>query len=179
MRSSIKVLLLAGICAVSVVFAGCGEDNGSSSKADSASSAVTTAAESSVSEAETTEESSSESAEVQADGLWADAVYKEDTELGEGKTTVKIEVKAEDKSVTITVHTDKDNLGAALTENKLVEGDQSEYGLYIKVVNGIKADYDTDKAYWAISKDGEMTPTGADSTKIADGEHYELTYTKG
>ncbi len=119
-----------------------------------------------------------ESTETQAADLWSTAIYTEDTELGEGAVTIQVEVQAGDKSVTITVHTDKDNLGAALTENKLVEGDQSEYGLYIKVVNGIKADFDTDGAWWGIYKNGEMTPTGADTTPIADGEHYELVYSK-
>lgn len=113
------------------------------------------------------------------DDLWSTAIYTEDTEVGEGAAAIKVEVKAGDKSVTITVHTDKDSLGAALTDNNLVEGDQSEYGLYIKVVNGIKADFDTDGAWWGLFKDGEMTPTGADTTMIADGEHYELVYTVG
>lgn len=117
-------------------------------------------------------------AEAGESDLWANALYTEDTELGEGAIAVKVEVQAGDKSITFTVHTDKDNLGAALMDNKLVEGDQSEYGLYIKKVNGIKADFDTDGAWWGIFKDGEMTPTGADTTMIADGEHYELVYSK-
>lgn len=119
-----------------------------------------------------------ESTENQATDLWSTALYTEDTELGEGAIAIQVEVQAGDKAVTITVHTDKDNLGAALIDNKLVEGDQSEYGLYIKVVNGIKADYDVDGAWWGIYKNGEMTPTGADTTPIADGEHYELVYSK-
>lgn len=76
------------------------------------------------------------------------------------------------------IKTDADNLGDALVANGLVEGDVGDYGLYIKVVDGLRADYDLDGAYWAISKDGEYLMTGADSTPIADGEHYELTYTK-
>lgn len=119
-----------------------------------------------------------ENTENQATDLWSTALYTEDTELGEGAIAIQVEVQAGEKSVTITVHTDKDNLGAALTDNKLVEGDQSEYGLYIKVVNGIKADFDVDGAWWGIYKNGEMTTTGADTTPIADGEHYELVYSK-
>ena len=128
---------------------------------------------------ETKEGSLAETEEQAADDLWANALYTEDTELGEGDTVISVEVAAGEKSVTLTVHTNEENLGAALTSNSLVEGDQSEYGLYIKTVNGIRADYDLDSAYWAISKDGELTPTGADTTAISDGEHYELTYTKG
>ena len=50
--------------------------------------------------------------------------------------------------------------------------------VYIKSVNGITADYDVDRSYWAFNKNGEMMLTGVDMTNIADGEHYELVYTK-
>lgn len=193
MKKKSRIFLIAGLCALSLVLGtGCGDDQSSSapdtsigyaadisrveSTADSSAAELSSSDISNTESSESSDESSSDSA---ADDLWKSAQYKEDTEIGEGKTTVKVEVKAGDKAITVTVHTDADNLGKALTDNKLVSGEDGEYGLYIKVVNGIKADYDTDKAYWAISKDGEMTPTGADSTKIADGEHYELTYTKG
>ena len=54
--------------------------------------------------------------------LWENAIYTEDAELGEGEKTVLVEVVAEDKSVTFTVHSDKDILGDALTDNKLIVG---------------------------------------------------------
>ncbi len=110
--------------------------------------------------------------------LWDNASYKEDTTLGTGSKTVMVEVKAEDKSVTFTIKTDKENLGDALLEHNLIAGDESEYGLYVKTVNGITADYDVDKSYWAFYKNGEYMMTGVDGTAFADGEHYELVYTK-
>ena len=87
-------------------------------------------------------------------GLWENVTYTKDTRLGEGTKTVTVQVKAEEQIVTFTVKTDKDTVGAALLENKLIEGEESEYGLYIKVVNGITADYDKDKSYWAFYVDG-------------------------
>ena len=114
----------------------------------------------------------------EATTLWSNATYTQDTELGEGNTTVNVEVKVDDQSVTFTVHTDKTILGDALMEHGLVAGEDGDYGLYIKEVNGIKADYDTDKAYWAFYKDGEYMNTGIDGTSISDGEHYELVYTQ-
>lgn len=111
-------------------------------------------------------------------GLWADALYQKDTTLGKGDTTVQVEVQAEDRSVTFTVKTDKATLGEALLELGLIDGEQSEYGLYVKVVNGITADYDVDQSYWSFCKDGEMMMVGVDGAEIADGEHYELIYTK-
>lgn len=125
------------------------------------------------------EEASATAQGESANGLWANAKYTEDTEVGQGSITVKVKVMAGEKAVTITIHTSNEHLGGALLENDLAAGDESEYGLFIKSVNGISADYDKDRSWWAISKDGEMLTTGADSTVIADGENYELVYTKG
>ena len=109
---------------------------------------------------------------------WKKATYLEDAEFGEGKTTVQVEVKAEDKSVTFTIKTDKKTLGDALLEHDLIAGEESQYGLYVKVVNGITADFDVDQSYWGLSQNGENLMTGVDGVEIADGEHYELVYTK-
>ena len=112
-----------------------------------------------------------------AEGLWANATYTEDTELGEGATTITVEVTAEDKTVTFTIHTDGTTLRQALEENSLIAGDESEYGLYVKTVDGMTADYDADGLYWAFYKSGEYLMTGVDTTEIADGEQYELVCT--
>lgn len=110
--------------------------------------------------------------------LWDDATYKENQEFGEGDTKVTVEVKIEDKSVDFVINTDEKMLGDALLEHKLVEGEEGQYGLYIKKVNGVLADYDTDGAYWAFYIDGEYATTGVDSTEIKNEGHYELVYTK-
>ena len=110
--------------------------------------------------------------------LWEKATYLEDTAFGQGATTVQVEVKAEDKSVTFTIKTDKKTLGDALFEHGLIAGEEGAYGLYIKVVNGITADYDVDQSYWGFYKNGEYMMTGVDVTEIANGEHYELVYIK-
>ncbi len=107
-------------------------------------------------------------------GKWEDAIYRKDTEFGDGAKSVKVEVKVEDQSVTLTLHTDKEMLGDALLEHGLIEGEMDTYGLYVKKVNGITADYNIDKTYWALYKNGEYSLTGVDSTLISDGEHYEL-----
>lgn len=112
-----------------------------------------------------------------AEGLWANATYTEDTELGEGATTITVEVTAEDKTVTFTIHTDGTTLRQALEENSLIAGDESDYGLYVKTVDGMTADYDADGLYWAFYKSGEYLMTGVDTTEIADGEQYELVCT--
>ena len=89
-----------------------------------------------------------------------------------------MEVKAEEKSVTFTVHTDKDTVGAALIEHGLIAGDEGQFGLYVKYVNGMLADYDIDQTYWSFYINGEMAMTGVDGTPITEGETYQLVYTK-
>ncbi len=110
--------------------------------------------------------------------IWENATYNVDTEFGTGSKVLYVEVKAEDKSVLFTVRSDKKTVGDALVEYNLISGENGPYGLYVKTVNGIKADYNTNKAYWAFSKNGEVMVTGVDGTEFADGEHYEFVYTK-
>ncbi len=114
----------------------------------------------------------------EADGLWKTATYTADTTLGDGAKTIKVEVKAEDKTVTFTVKTDATTVGAALLEQKLIAGEDGAYGLYIKTVNGITADYETDKAYWAFYVNGEYALSGVDTTDIDESVTYGLVYSK-
>lgn len=110
--------------------------------------------------------------------LWANALYTEDTTFGDGETTVEVQVKVIDKTVTFTVNTDKETVGAALVEHGLIAGEESEFGLYLKVVNGITADYDVDQSYWAFYVNGEYAMSGVDTTEITAGATYLLEYTK-
>ncbi len=114
----------------------------------------------------------------EATGLWANAVYDSNKEFGEGSKTVIVAVSAEDKTINFTIKTDEQYLGDALLAHELISGEESEFGLYIKSVNGIVADYDVDQSYWAFYKNGEYMMTGVDQTEFSDGEHYELVYTK-
>ena len=110
--------------------------------------------------------------------LWQNATYTEDATVGNGAKTIMVSVIALEKTVKITVKTDRDNLGDALIESGLAEGDNGAYGLYVKKVNGISADYDKDKAYWGFCIDGEALPYGVSDAEISGGESYELVYTK-
>lgn len=109
---------------------------------------------------------------------WAQAVVTQDTQCGEGEKTITVKVIVNENSVVYTVKTNAETLGEALLQNGIADGEQGQYGLYIKTVDGILADYDVNNAYWSLTKGGVMLNNGADSQKIADGEAYELTYTK-
>lgn len=115
-------------------------------------------------------------ADVDKTGDWETATYVRDTEFGKGEKTVTVKVIADGQELTFTLHTDKENLEDALVEHELIDGDIEGYGMYIKMVNGIVADYDTDKTYWAITKSGEITK-GAKATLISHGDCYEITKT--
>ena len=115
---------------------------------------------------------------VEKTGLWESATYLKDTEFGKGEKTINVEVKAEEKMVTFTVNTDKETVGDALIEHNLIDGEDGDYGLYIKVVNGITADYDVDKSYWAFYIDGEYATSGVDTTDINENVTYRLEYAK-
>ena len=110
--------------------------------------------------------------------VWQSATYHNDMELGNGAKTVVVAVKAGEKQVTFTVRTDKDTVGAALLEHGLISGEEGQYGLYLKAVNGMTADYDIDMSYWAFYINGDYALTGVDTTEIVEGENYELVYTK-
>jgi len=100
-------------------------------------------------------------------------------DIGQGGSVFAFEVTDNNKMITEwNVHTDEATVGAALLAVELIKGDASEYGLYVKEVNGLKADYDTDRAYWAFYVDGEYAVTGVDAANIEPGKIYAFVYTK-
>ena len=76
------------------------------------------------------------------------------------------------------VHTDAEFLAEALVDNAIVEGSQSEYGLYILTADGETVN-EANQEWWCLTKGGEMHMYGASETAIADGDAYELTFTVG
>lgn len=107
------------------------------------------------------------------------SVSVESNVLGEGDTKFTLSVVDQDGNETqFEIHTDKETVGEALLECGLVEGDEGEFGLYVKKVNGIEADYDKNGTYWAFYINGEYATTGVDSTTITEGDTYALKVEK-
>ncbi|MBQ8519236.1 MAG: DUF4430 domain-containing protein [Agathobacter sp.] len=101
------------------------------------------------------------------------------TVLGEGATVFTfVVVDGEGNEKTFEIHTDKTTVGEALLEVKLIEGEDGPYGLYVKTVNGITADYDVDQTYWAFYINGEMAMTGVDATNVEAGATYSFKVEK-
>lgn len=94
---------------------------------------------------------------------------------GSGSKSFEFAVTTPDGTETsATVKTNKDTVGAALVELGLVAGEDSDFGLYVKTVNGVTLDYDKDGKYWAFYVNGEYAMTGVDSTPIEEGAVYAM-----
>ena len=99
--------------------------------------------------------------------------------LGQGATTFTLAITFGDKTEKqYLIHTDKQTVGDALLELGLIAGEESEYGLYVKTVDGVTADYDVDGTYWAFYIDGAYAVTGVSGTDITPGATYALKVEK-
>ena len=97
------------------------------------------------------------------------------TELGEGETEFNFTVTDTDGNETkFLISTDKATVGEALLELDLIAGEDGDYGLYVKTVNGITVDYATDGKYWAFYVNGEYAMSGVDTTEITEGAIYSF-----
>ncbi len=66
-----------------------------------------------------------------------------------------------------------ETVGAALLENQLVEGTESEYGLYVTSVCGTELIWSEENPhYWAFYINDEYAQTGVDATPIESGVIY-------
>ena len=95
-----------------------------------------------------------------------------------GRATIVVSVTHKDGSVKdFTISTEGHTLREALEQENLIAGDEGEWGLYVKTVDGETAD-DTNQEWWHFTKDGVDT-SSVDNTEIADGDHYEIGFTIG
>ena len=102
-------------------------------------------------------------------GIWY--VNRPQGQAGDKTITVEV-VHADESSREFTYQTSEEFLGPVLIEEGLAQGEESTYGLFITTVDGETAE---GNQWWCITQDGQMVKTGADTTPIADGDHFELT----
>ena len=105
---------------------------------------------------------------------------KENQILGkEGNTKfIFTVIHADGSEVQYNVETTKSTLADALLEGSIIKGDEGEFGIYVTEIDGEKADFDKDGAYWYFYKDGEPLMEGISATPIAEGDSFEARYTK-
>lgn len=95
----------------------------------------------------------------------------------EGSKAIVFEVVQKDgSSEEFDLATDAEYLADALVEEGLIE--YAADGFYT-TINGITADWSVDESWWCITKDGVSLEVGMNQQPIANGEHYEATYTLG
>ena len=98
-------------------------------------------------------------------------------QVGTKTITVEIIVDGAD-TVTKSITTEAAYLRGALEEEDLIAGEESQYGLFVKTVNGITVD-DSKQQWWCFTKGGADLFTGVDTTPIADGDAFEITLKTG
>ena len=111
--------------------------------------------------------------EIAAEGLWKDATHRSDITVGKGEKTIKLDVVADGKQITVTLKTDKATLGESMYAEGLIN-DAS----FFNVLNGIEASWENDQAYWAFYQGDTMMPYGVNDQKINGGENFRFVYTK-
>ena len=98
----------------------------------------------------------------------------------EGMKNVSIEVIMADETSTVyEVATDGEYLIDAMedAEGLTFEGEEGIYGLSVSTVNGVRADYTLDGAYWAFYVGGEYCNYGVSEQPIEDGDNFSIVYT--
>ncbi|MEF9839390.1 MAG: DUF4430 domain-containing protein [Lachnospiraceae bacterium] len=103
--------------------------------------------------------------------------FKQKVNTGDKQIVVTI-VDIDGDSKDFQCQTDAKYLGEVLKVEKLVKGEEGEYGLFITEANGIAVD-EKKQQWWCLTKNKEQVNTSADQTPISDGEQYELTLTEG
>ena len=104
--------------------------------------------------------------------------YSEKTTEGMKHVTIEV-VMADETSSVYNVDTDGEYLIDAMNaaDGLTFEGEEGIYGLSISTVNGVRADYTLDGAYWAFYVDGEYCNYGVSEQPIEDGDEFSIVYT--
>ena len=104
-------------------------------------------------------------------------VTKPAPQQGGKEITVNVDhLNGDDTSYTI--YTDAEYLSGALEQEDLIEGTESEYGLYVTTVDGETAD-DSKQEWWGYSVNGAFAELGVDSQPVADGDVYDFVLNVG
>ena len=99
-------------------------------------------------------------------------------QTAQGAKTISVAVIMDGETTReLTIHTDAEFLRGALEQENLIEGTESEYGLYVTTVDGVTAD-DSQRQYWCFKDgNGNDLTVGVDSAPIADGYAFQIVLT--
>ena len=104
---------------------------------------------------------------------------KEETPATDGEKVsfTVIVVHKDGSEKTFTYETNDKYVGPVLEADGLLEGNEGPYGLEITKVDGEKAVYSEDNAYWAVYEGEEYALQGIDTTPVKEGQVYKLVWT--
>lgn len=98
----------------------------------------------------------------------------------EGEKNITIEVVTKDGTSTVyEVNTDAEYLLGAMEEadGLTFEGEDGAYGLSVSTINGVRADYTLDGAYWGFFVNDEYCNYGVSQQPVEDGDRFSIVYT--
>ena len=111
-------------------------------------------------------------------GALAAAYFLTRPDTTEGMKSFTLEIVHKDGSAkTLSMKSDGEYLGEYLEKEGIITGEIGQYGMFIKAVEGEKAVYEEDNAYWGFYVNGEYAQLGIDQTPIEEGAVYKLAYT--
>lgn len=99
----------------------------------------------------------------------------------EGEKDITIEVVMPDETATVyEVSTDAEYLIEAMeaAEGLTFEGEEGQYGMSISHINGVRAVYALDGAYWGFYVNGEYCNYGVSAQPVEDEDQFRIVYTK-
>lgn len=97
-----------------------------------------------------------------------------------GTKSITIEVVDNNAATTAyNLSTDAEFLRQAMEEAEglTFSGSESEYGMMIDTVNGIRADYTENQAYWSFYVNDEYCNYGIDTQPVNDQDKFSIVYT--
>ena len=93
----------------------------------------------------------------------------------QGAKTISVAVIMDGETTReLTIHTDAEFLRGALEQEKLIEGTESQYGLFVTTVDGVTVD-ESLRQWWNFKDgNGDDLTVGVDSAPIADGDSFQI-----
>ena len=97
---------------------------------------------------------------------------------GSKSITIEVVNKAQESTV-YELTTNAEYLSEAMeeVEGLTFSGAAGQYGMMLDTVNGERADYTLDNAYWSVMVNEEYGQYGIDMQPVMDGDAYAIIYT--
>ena len=110
--------------------------------------------------------------------LGAYLLFREQATQGEKAITITV-INSKGEQTVYALQTDALYLEQAMQEAEglTYEGSEGPYGLMISHINGERAVYEEDGAYWGFNVNGSYCNYGISEQPVNDGDDFEIVYT--